>query len=173
MGSTQQASMILSDPLAVDKTDNAQQCPRSRPTPLLLIVLRIPLQSKEPHARLWILEQPYLRVPRAMPIAILPKYLSPRLGVPSGRIEMLHKGASLPQGRTVSTQLDTSFSSLPSTLQAASSCVAALSAPGLPKSRAEICCAANFCDRHPSAECVANTACLTVSVHVMLRWRRW
>ena len=101
--------MILSDPLAVDTTDAAQQCPRSRQTPLLLSVLRMPLQSKEPHARLWILEQPYLRVPRAMPIAILPKYLSPRLGVPSGRIEMLHKGASLPQGRTVSTQLDTSF----------------------------------------------------------------
>jgi hypothetical protein len=165
--------MILSDPLAVDTTDAVQQCPRSCPTPQLLSVLRMPLQSKEPHARLWILEQPYLRVPRAMPIAILPKYLSPRLGVPSGRIEMLHKGASLPQGRTVSTQLDTSFSSLPPTLQAASSCMAALAAPGLPKSRTEDCFAANFCDHYPSAECAANTACSTVSVHVMLRWRRW
>ena len=59
------------------------------------------LQSKEPHARQWILEQPYLRVPRNMPISVLPKYLSPRLGVPGTALEMRHKGASLPPARTV------------------------------------------------------------------------
>ena len=43
-------------------------------------------------------------MPRQMPISVLPKYLSLRLGVPSSSIEMLHKGASLPQARTVSPQ---------------------------------------------------------------------
>ncbi len=62
------------------------------------------MQSKDPRARQWILEQPYLRVPKKMPISVLPKYLSPRLNVPGAAIEMLHKGASLPPARTVSLQ---------------------------------------------------------------------
>lgn len=59
------------------------------------------MQSKDPRARQWILEQPYLRVPRAMPVSVLPKYLRQRLNIPSASIELLHKGAFLPLGHTV------------------------------------------------------------------------
>ncbi len=63
------------------------------------------VQSKDPSARKWILEQPYLRVPRAMPVSILRKYLNARLGVPAAAVELLHSGASLPHARTVSPTL--------------------------------------------------------------------
>ena len=63
------------------------------------------VQSKDPGARKWILEQPYLRVPRAMPVSILRKYLHARLGLPAAAIELLHAGASLPHARTVSPKV--------------------------------------------------------------------
>ncbi len=47
------------------------------------------------------LEMPYLRVPKALPVAVLAKYVAQRLSQARARIQLFYKDRELQQGLTV------------------------------------------------------------------------
>lgn len=47
------------------------------------------------------LEMPYLRVPKALPVAVLAKYVAQRLSQARARVQLFYKDRELQQGQTV------------------------------------------------------------------------